>query len=208
MPITQLGTRQIKDGGVTKQDMDTTTPGSAVITRVVAGSGVSLDSTGPDAGTGEVTINVTGGSSGLPNGGTTGQALRKNSENNGDATWQNVNEVPNGGTTGQVLRKSSNGNQALSWGNIEDIKFLSITSPANLSLASVAYGNGVFVAVHDSDLSSDSISYSNDGINWKIAVLPANNRFVSVAFGNGLFVAVSSNNNTSEYLTIVSVWKS
>ena len=60
MPRTQLNARQILDGDIQKTDLDTTTPGQAVITKLVAGAGVSLTSTGVDAGTGDVTIGIPG----------------------------------------------------------------------------------------------------------------------------------------------------
>ena len=46
---------------------------------------------------------------GIPEGGTTGQALRKTSGENYSASWQNVNEVPTSGTTGYVLTKTTTG---------------------------------------------------------------------------------------------------
>lgn len=58
MPPTQLRGTQIADGGVQRQDLDVSTPGSAVIRKVLAGTRVSLSSTGPDAGTGDVTVSV------------------------------------------------------------------------------------------------------------------------------------------------------
>lgn len=57
MGRTQLSTREI--GSVQRNDFDITTSGQAVITKIVAGTNVSLSSTGVDAGTGDVTINVT-----------------------------------------------------------------------------------------------------------------------------------------------------
>jgi len=49
--------RQIRNNTVQKEDIDTTTTGKALITKIVPGSNVSLSSTGVDAGTGDVTIN-------------------------------------------------------------------------------------------------------------------------------------------------------
>lgn len=60
MARTQLNARQILDGDIQKTDLDTHTPGQAVITRLVAGVGVSLQSTGVDTGTGDVTIGIPG----------------------------------------------------------------------------------------------------------------------------------------------------
>jgi hypothetical protein len=60
MPRTQLNARQLLDNDIQKVDLDTHTPGQAVITRLVAGAGVSLQSTGVDSGTGDVTIEIPG----------------------------------------------------------------------------------------------------------------------------------------------------
>lgn len=55
------GISNVGDGTVLRGDLNTTLAGSAVITRVLAGTGVTLSSTGVDVGTGDVTINATGG---------------------------------------------------------------------------------------------------------------------------------------------------
>ena len=60
MPIRQEFTGyQIKDGTIYREDLNTTVTGKALVRRIVAGSGVSLGSTGADSGTGDVTINAT-----------------------------------------------------------------------------------------------------------------------------------------------------
>jgi len=52
----------IKDGSIQRIDVDTTTPGQSIITKVIAGTGVSIDSsTGADVGTGDVTISMSPG---------------------------------------------------------------------------------------------------------------------------------------------------
>lgn len=56
MAITTLTTQQF--GGVQRDDVDITTTTQALITKAVQGTGISLSSTGVDAGTGDVTINV------------------------------------------------------------------------------------------------------------------------------------------------------
>lgn len=60
MPATTLRGAQVRDGTVQRADLDITTVGNAVIRKLVQGSGVTLSSTGADAGTGDVTINATG----------------------------------------------------------------------------------------------------------------------------------------------------
>lgn len=60
MAETQIKGNQVKDGTIQRADLDVSTSGSAVIAKVIAGTGITLSSTGPDAGTGDVTINATG----------------------------------------------------------------------------------------------------------------------------------------------------
>lgn len=61
MPRTEVGGRQIANGSVQRDDLDVATVGQAVVRRLVQGTGVTLSSTGADSGTGDVTINATGG---------------------------------------------------------------------------------------------------------------------------------------------------
>lgn len=49
---------QIKNATIQRQDLDTVTTAQAVITKVVAGTGITLSSTGVDPGTGDVTVNA------------------------------------------------------------------------------------------------------------------------------------------------------
>lgn len=53
--------------------------------------------------------------SGVPAGGTTGQALVKSSNTDYAVTWGDVHQVPSGGTQGQVLQKSSSTDYAVAW---------------------------------------------------------------------------------------------
>jgi hypothetical protein len=52
-----LDGEHIKDGTITVDDLNTTIPNKAVITKIEAGSNISISSTGIDNGTGVVTIN-------------------------------------------------------------------------------------------------------------------------------------------------------
>lgn len=61
MARTQVTGGMIADEGVVRADLNVSTPGSAVIRKVIAGAGVSIAQTGVDAGTGDVTIAATGG---------------------------------------------------------------------------------------------------------------------------------------------------
>lgn len=58
MAQTQLTGKQIGDGTVQRADLDTTTAGSSLIRKIIAGLGFSATSTGVDAGTGDVTLNL------------------------------------------------------------------------------------------------------------------------------------------------------
>jgi hypothetical protein len=51
----------------------------------------------------------------VPVGGTTGQALTKNSGTNNDVGWSDVSGLPDGGTTGQVLTKASDADGDADW---------------------------------------------------------------------------------------------
>src|SRR5437762_1544613 len=72
MGRTQIPGDQVGDGTIQRVDLDTTTAGEAVIAKAIAGTGISLSSTGVDAGTGDVTLNLSTPVS-IANGGT-GQA--------------------------------------------------------------------------------------------------------------------------------------
>ncbi len=62
------------------------------------------------------------------------------------------------------------------------------TAPNNWT--SVAYGNGVFVAI--SSDGTDQVMTSFDGVTWSAQSAAMARPWTSVAFGNGLFVAVST----------------
>lgn len=61
MPPTLIRGAQVKDGSIQRADLDTATSGQAVITKVVAGTNVTISSSGTDPGTGDVTVNVPSG---------------------------------------------------------------------------------------------------------------------------------------------------
>ena len=63
------------------------------------------------------------------------------------------------------------------------------TVPQANSWTSVAYGNGLFVAV--STNGTNTVMTSPDGITWTSRTAPASSTWYSVTYGNGLFVAVS-----------------
>ena len=66
-------------------------------------------------------------------------------------------------------------------------KLLKAAMPTNSQWHSIAYGNGVFVAV-----GYGVMAYSEDGINWTEDTFSEKNKLWSgVTFGNGIFIAVS-----------------
>lgn len=58
--------------------------------------------------------------SGITTGGTTGQALVKDSNDDYDVTWATIHDTPAGGTTGQYLVKSSNNDYETTWITLPD----------------------------------------------------------------------------------------
>ena len=64
-----------------------------------------------------------GGGSGVPEGGTTGQALVKRSSTDGDVEWSTINSIPNGGSTGQALVKHSATDKDVEWADTEKIQY-------------------------------------------------------------------------------------
>lgn len=66
-------------------------------------------------------------------------------------------------------------------------------SPAtNASWQSMAYGNGVYVAVA---ANTSTAATSSDGTTWTQRTLPASGTWMTVTFGAGLFVTVAQNSN-------------
>jgi hypothetical protein len=64
MAQTVIRGTQILNNTIQRADLDTSTVGQAVVTKLVQGTNVTLSSTGADSGTGDVTINVPGGGTG------------------------------------------------------------------------------------------------------------------------------------------------
>ena len=58
-----------------------------------------------------------GGGGGLPDGGTAGQFLVKNSDEAGDVLWKTAYTLPSGGSNGQVLIKNGSGAGSVVWGS-------------------------------------------------------------------------------------------
>jgi hypothetical protein len=56
MAQTVIRGNQILNNTVQRQDLDTSTVGQALVTKIVQGAGITLSSTGADSGTGDVTV--------------------------------------------------------------------------------------------------------------------------------------------------------
>jgi len=74
------------------------------------------------------------------------------------------------------------------------------TSAADSSWYSVAYGNGMFVAVAASG-TGNRVMTSPDGITWTLRSSAADNSWRSVAYGAGLFVAVAITGTSNRVMT-------
>ena len=74
------------------------------------------------------------------------------------------------------------------------------TSTANYNWNSIAYGNGLWVAVSASG-SGDRVMTSPDGITWTLRTSAADNNWNSVAYGNGLWVAVADTGSGNRVMT-------
>jgi hypothetical protein len=64
---------------------------------------------------------------------------------------------------------------------------------ASAAWKSIAYGNGIFVAV-----TTDAVATSYAGLSWVTGTIPAGS-WGSVAYGNGVFVVVASSGTTALY---------
>ena len=60
MAVTEVRGGQIKDTSIQRVDLDIATTGQAVTRRIIAGTNITIGSTGVDTGTGDVTINGNG----------------------------------------------------------------------------------------------------------------------------------------------------
>lgn len=100
MANTNIRSRQIKDGDVLRADVNTSTSGSALITKVIAGTGISLSSTGADAGTGDVTVTVNASLDNLSDVVITSPASAEVLTYNG-TNW--VNSAATGGTSSESV---------------------------------------------------------------------------------------------------------
>ncbi|MEQ8580849.1 LamG-like jellyroll fold domain-containing protein, partial [Marinoscillum sp.] len=89
-----------------------------------------------------------------------------------------VNNIPEGLTPALAITESS----ALG------VTWTSTFPEGTAQYKSVAYGNGIYVAM--ADYGANKLITSNDGINWTPSEAQDAENWASVAFGNGIFVAL------------------
>jgi|GEM_PF-4532393 len=106
-----------------------------------------------------------------------------------DRSWQEVKYL-----NGQFIAVGYSGNtsSSLIMTSTDGVNWTSRSSPINVPLASVTYGNGLYVVVSSS---YDIALTSTDGITWSSTSLQQYASWRSVTYGNGVFVAVSSESN-------------
>ena len=68
--------------------------------------------------------------------------------------------------------------------------WITVVPPEDNSWQSIAYGNGVWVAVARSG-NNRVMRSTDDGLNWTAVAAAEDNNWLSVAYGNGVWVAVS-----------------
>ena len=113
-------------------------------------AGVITNKTDWTAG-GEMLITPTLNFQELPDGGTTGQVLAKNSDSDGDVKWVDPT-VPAGGTTGQVLAKKSNYTGDVEW----------IDPPAGGTGGGAGFRGAFDVAADPAYVAGDTVSSEDD----------------------------------------------
>ena len=78
----------------------------------------------------------------------------------------------------------------------------SYTPSTSSGWRSVAYGNGIFVAVGEiGGAGTGDIMTSQDGATWTSQTTPVTAEWTSVAYGNGIFVVVSDEDFAKDRLT-------
>ena len=193
------GLDQILAGSVGRASMNTATTGQALITKVIAGTAVSLSSTGVDAGTGDVTVNISlasppaiGGTT--PNAGTfnpltaTGQftctynagpLAYPAAANGGAMMWNYIS-----GAAGEVDFWN------LDTAATTAFSFLQLTGPASFTAVATILPNGTFsspIAIFNT-LYSTGVSFTGGTIN-NVPVgntTPSSGAFTTLSASSGL----------------------
>lgn len=77
-----------------------------------------------------------------------------------------------------------------SYTSTDGISWTQGVMPSAKNWTSVAFGNGIFVAIASGNPAG--FATSTDGVTWNPGTLPVNQAWNSIAFGNGTFVAVAN----------------
>lgn len=154
-----------------------------------------------------------GGGGGIPNGGTTGQVLTKESNADGDANWETPSKVPPGGSIYTALSKLSNADGDFDW----VLPYPPIGGPnvavtgsyPNITISAVGGGGGAGLNSNYSGLNylHNSNFFFNDGISGEgvpagFPVSHVANRWTVIANNWGIFETEFSGDLTHPYITI------
>ena len=95
--------------------------------------------------------------------------------------------IPTSGTTGAV--------------SLDGYSWSPMTLPSAITTwASIAYGNGYWVALGTTIGGASVVAYSNSkGLGWRTSNLPTNGNWSKIVYGNGLFIAINSDNARAAY---------
>lgn len=83
---------------------------------------------------------------------------------------------------------------------IAGVNWIIQSSAEDYEWHSIAFGNGLFVAVAQTG-GTDRVMTSTNGITWTIRTAASNNNWISVYFGNNLFVAVAQSGTGNRIMT-------
>ena len=130
------------------------------------------------SGEGELILtatDVTAGGKGVPSGGTTGQVLKKKSNNDYDTEWVNESGgsgLPSGGTLGQLLRKNSATDEDASWSSdtfipLEPTTIEGVVKNYNLSLVP----SGQYYMTEDGHAYWGTQALTSQDVYWKKGTL-------------------------------------
>lgn len=110
----------------------------------------------------------------------------------------NTNQVLNPGDNLKVVADATNFDGTLANVMVTLVSNYALPAPIPADYwTSIAYGNGLFVAVTLDPGASHLVGISPDGANWTSYNLPLTETWTSVTYGAGVFVAIAGNSNTA-----------
>lgn len=216
MGATQLSTRQLGASSVNKDDIDTTTTGKALVTKLVAGTNISFSSTGVDAGTGDVTINASAASF---DGGTTANDVEITNSTKGiiltapdTGRWRVT--ILNDGTlvTTQISAgTTTTTTTTTSAGNLLHFYNADLTTPYAGATPGTAHVDGVNSAFSSETLTGDGyfefkLDYPNNTGSLDIRIIHTDTSYFQLGTDRGSDLAVPNwwgNNQSSTGLSVL-----